>query len=541
MARTLQTKIMIILLAVFLLALVINVFFTSRIFRAEYTGAVEGELFAVGQGLKVQVERLLGYGLPFGDLVGFDELCDEVVKKYPDITYAAVVDINGTVLFHGNNTARHRRIDDPALYRAVGNTRESVVRYTVDGREMFGFVIPVVETSGRHVGAVVLGYPEANITGKVAALAGQNVAVSFLQFGVALVLIALFLSLWVTKPLVKLQRATEHIVAQGTDCFQPVDINSRDEIGRLAASFNEMAADLQKTTVSKARLEEALRQLQLVQAQLIQQEKLAGIGQLAAGVAHEINNPMAFIISNLEILYQYTDKLGQFVALQEVALSDLAKDGGKKVATAEVIASVGNVRRSLKIDYVLGDTKDLIGETLDGAARVKNIVQDLQGFARSDQVRKMANINDGIEATVNVIGSELKNVASVTKDLGDLPLTSCNPGQLNQVFMNLLVNAAQAIESFGEIHIKTWADDANIFITVADSGRGISAENINRIFEPFFTTKEVGKGIGLGLSVSYDIIRNHGGEIKVESEEGKGTTFTVVLPIARSSCAACSS
>jgi signal transduction histidine kinase len=535
MDRTLQTKIMLILLAVFLLALAINVFFTSQIFRAEYTDAVEGELFAVGQGLKVQVERLLCYGLAFGDLVGFDELCDEVVRKYPDITYAAVVDTTGTVLFHSNNIARHRRMGDPELYRAVGHAKESVVRYTAGGREMFGFVVPVEDHSGRHVGAVVLGYPEENITGKVAALTGQNVAVSFLQFGVALVLIALFLSLWVTKPLVKLQRATEHIVAQGTESFRPVDINSRDEIGRLAASFNEMAADLQKTTVSKARLEEALRQLQLVQAQLIQQEKLAGIGQLAAGVAHEINNPMAFIISNLEILRQYTDRLEQFVTFQEVALNDLVRDGGKKAVAAEVVASVGNVRRSMKIDYVLGDTKDLIGETLDGAARVKNIVQDLQGFARSDQVRKMVNINDGIEATVNVIGSELDNVSAVTKDLGVIPLTNCNPGQLNQVFMNLLVNAAQAIESFGEIRIKTWADDNNIFISVADSGHGIPAANINRIFEPFFTTKEVGKGVGLGLSVSYDIIRNHGGEIKVESEEGKGTTVTVVLPIVRTS------
>ncbi len=535
MARTLQTKIMLILLAVFLLTLSINVFFTGKIFRAEYTGAVEGELFAVGQGLKVQVERLLGYGLPLGDLVGFDELCDEVVEKYPDITFAAVVDIGGTVLFHSDNIARHRRMDEPELYRAVGENKESVVRYTAGGREMFGFVIPVAEPAGRHVGAVVLGYPVEIITGKVTALTGQNAAVSFLQFGIVLVLIALVFSLWVTKPLIKLQRATETIVAQGTESFRPVDINSQDEIGRLAVSFNEMAGELQNTTVSKARLEEALRQLQLVQSQLIQQEKLAGIGQLAAGVAHEINNPIAFIISNLETLHQYTDRLEQFVALQEVALNDLAKDGGKTAAAAEVVASVGNVRRSLKIDHVLSDTKDLIGETLDGAARVKNIVHDLQGFARSDQVRKMANINDGIDATVNVIGSEIKNVAAVTKDLGELPLTRCNPGQLNQIFMNLLVNAAQAIESFGEIRIKTWAADDHIFITVADNGRGIPAANMNRIFEPFFTTQEVGKGTGLGLSVSYDIIRNHGGEIKVESEEGKGTTVTVVLPVVRTS------
>ncbi|MDT8903407.1 sensor histidine kinase [Anaeroselena agilis] len=533
MAKTLQTKITLILLAVFLLTLSVNVFITGRIFRAEYTGAVEGELFAVGQGLKVQVERLLGYGLPFSDIVGFDELCTEVVKKYPDITYAAVVDTNGAVLFHSNNSDGRIASYEPELNRAVGHNKESVVRYSDGGREMFGFVVPVAEPDGRHVGAVVLGYPEENIADKVAALTGQNAAVSFLQFGVALVMLGLFLSLWVTKPLVKLQRATENIVAQGTEAFQPVEIRSQDEIGRLADSFNEMAADLQKTTVSKARLEEALSQLQHAQSQLVQQEKLVGIGQLAAGVAHEINNPMAYIISNLESLRHYTARLKQFVALQEAALADLAKAGGNKAAAAEVITSVDDVRRSMKIDHVLGDTEELIRETLDGAAKVKHIVQDLQGYARSDQIRKMANINDGIAATVNVTGNELKNVAVVSLDLGELPLTRCNPGQLNQVFMNLLVNAAQAIDAFGEIHIKTWAHKDNIFISIADSGRGIAAKHMNRIFEPFFTTKEVGKGTGLGLSVCYDIVRNHGGVIKVESEEGKGTTVTVVLPVVR--------
>jgi signal transduction histidine kinase len=204
----------------------------------------------------------------------------------------------------------------------------------------------------------------------------QNVAVSFLQFGVALALIAFSLSLWVTKPLVKLQRATEEIVAQGTGSFRPVDIKSRDEIGRLAASFNGMAAALQNSTVSKARLEEALRQLRLVQAQLIQQEKLAGIGQLAAGVAHEINNPMAFIISNLESLKEYVERVGQYVALQEEALAK----GGE-----EAIAALGEARRTMKIDHILGDTGELIKETLDGADRVKNIVQALRGFARPDQ------------------------------------------------------------------------------------------------------------------------------------------------------------
>ncbi len=523
MAKTLQTKIMLILLAVFLLALGLNVFLTSRILRAEYSNAVEGELFAVGQGLKIQVERLLGYGLPFADLIGFDELCDEVVKKYPNITYAAVVDTGGRVLFHSNNIDKRRRIAEPELYRAVGQNKEDVVRYTAGSQELLGFVVPVTENSGRHVGAIVLVYPVEMVTGKVAALTGQNVAISFLQFGVALSLIALALSLWVTNPLVKLQRATEEIVAQGTDSFRPVDIKTRDEIGRLAASFNEMAAALQKTTVSKARLEEALRQLQLIQAQLIQQEKLAGIGQLAAGVAHEINNPMAFIISNLETLGKYSERVGQYVALQEEAL---ARSGaGEDAALAEA-------RRTMKIDHILGDTGELIKETLDGADRVKNIVQALRGFARPDQAMTLADINAGVEATLNIIWNEIKYRAVVTKEFGELPAVRCNPGQLNQVFMNLLVNAAQAVETGGEIRIKTWADRDRVYIAITDNGCGIPAAILNRIFEPFFTTKEVGKGLGLGLSVSYDIIRSHGGEINVDSEAGKGTTFTVILPIA---------
>ncbi|OGW22673.1 MAG: hypothetical protein A2077_07770 [Nitrospirae bacterium GWC2_46_6] len=164
--------------------------------------------------------------------------------------------------------------------------------------------------------------------------------------------------------------------------------------------------------------------------------------------------------------------------------------------------------------------------------RIKKIVQDLKSFSRVDEAeRKTANINEGIESTVNIVWNELKYKATVKKEYGDIPPIKCNAGQLNQVFMNILINAVHAIEEQGEIIIKTRHEDNNIFISISDTGSGIPADKINRIFEPFFTTKEVGKGTGLGLSIAYDIVKKHNGDIIVESEVGKGTTFTVRIPV----------
>jgi signal transduction histidine kinase len=529
MGKTLQTKIVLTLVLVLFSVLGVNFVLTSNIFRAEYTHAAEAEALAVGQSLRAQVERLMEYGLLIEDLVGFDELCADTVTKNPNVAYAKVVDVNGTVLFHSDNTQRRRVVDEPELYRAVGGGVERVVQYTANGKEMYGVVIPVLNSADRLVGAVVLGFPEENIARKVSDLTGRIVTLSFLLFAFALALIAVLFSMWVSKPLAKLQRATEEIVARGTAAFRPVDIDSRDEIGRLAASFNAMAVELQKTTVSKAKLEEAFHQLRKMQAQLIQQEKLAGIGQLAAGVAHEINNPVAIIISNLESLRQYVARMTKVLGMQEDVIAQMAREDEQM----EALSTLVEAKKAAKIDYVVADTEELIKETLDGATRVKNIVQDLRGFVRAEHENRLANINDGIESTVNILANKIRYRTPISKDLGDIPPIVCNLGQLNQVFMNILVNAAQAVESAGEIRIKTWADKANIYVEIADTGPGISPTVINRIFEPFFTTKEVGQGAGLGLSVSYDIVKKHGGEIRVKSDAGKGTTVTVVLPVNR--------
>ncbi len=299
---------------------------------------------------------------------------------------------------------------------------------------------------------------------------------------------------------------------------------AQDPYSYLGEQFNNMMHILETQHTD---LENAYNELKMVQSQVLQQEKMASIGQLAAGVAHEINNPMGFIISNLNTLKRYSERVSEYLTAQTATVERCSE----KCGNADVLTEIAEKKKALKIDYITGDLNNLIKESLEGADRVKKIVQDLKNFSRVDESEfKTADINSGLESTINIVWNELKYKATLVKEYGDIPLTVCNPGQLNQVFMNLLVNAAHAIEKQGEIRVRTWFERGLINITISDSGTGISQENQRRIFEPFFTTKEVGKGTGLGLSIAYDIIKKHNGIIKVDSEVGKGTTFTISIP-----------
>lgn len=269
-------------------------------------------------------------------------------------------------------------------------------------------------------------------------------------------------------------------------------------------------------------LEKAYSELKDAQLQIFQQEKMASIGQLAAGVAHEINNPMGFISSNLTTLNKYISRFAEFIAA-----------GDQLLAGNMDAEKLNSVRKSLKIDYIMEDARQLIAESQDGAGRVRRIVQDLKSFSRVDQTEyALIDLNEALETTINIAWNEIKYVATLTREFGDIPRIKCYPQQLNQVFLNLLVNAAHAIgENQGTITVRTWSEAENVFVSVSDTGCGIPDEIQQRIFEPFFTTKEVGKGTGLGLSISFDIIRKHGGEIRVESEPGRGASFIVRLPV----------
>ena len=286
--------------------------------------------------------------------------------------------------------------------------------------------------------------------------------------------------------------------------------------------LNEMLQQSKSLLETKnGELETALTEIARTQAQVIQQEKLASIGQLAAGVAHEINNPMGYIASNMNSLGRYAEKLALFIEAQGEAIA--------KCTDQETRDSIEALRRDLRLEFVLKDIHDLIAESLDGAKRVSKIVQDLKSFSRAGNDAVSTDLNECIRSTINIVRNEIKYVAELDLQLGEIAPVVCRPQQISQVVMNLLVNAAHAISEKGVITVATRQLDDTVEIRVTDSGCGIAPENLQRIFEPFFTTKETGKGTGLGLAISQDIIRKHGGELLVESEPGKGTTFTVRL------------
>ncbi|MFH1146950.1 MAG: ATP-binding protein [Pseudomonadota bacterium] len=287
----------------------------------------------------------------------------------------------------------------------------------------------------------------------------------------------------------------------------------------------------------KLGLEEANHRLQENQAQLIHSEKMASIGQLAAGVAHEINNPVGFINSNLTALDEYRRDLTELIRAY-MKLEERLADGPAvpcKEDASGMIENIRSLKDKMDVDFVLDDFEKIISESREGTDRVKKIVQDLKDFSHIDQAElKWTDLNKGLNSCLNIAWNEIKYKATVTKDYGDIPEVLCYPQQIYQVLTNILVNAAQAIEDKGEIRITTGllnGDRPMIEIRISDTGQGVPPENLLKIFDPFFTTKPIGKGTGLGLNMAYKIISKHQGEIKVESEVGKGTTFIIRLPV----------
>ncbi len=313
-------------------------------------------------------------------------------------------------------------------------------------------------------------------------------------------------------------------ICQGIVCVAK-DITERkhydEDREKFVEELGSKQIEIERTNKNLKKTLEALHESQTV---ILQQEKLASLGQLAAGVAHEINNPIGFVSSNINTLGKYTSKFTEFIALQDAAIN--------LIDNKDVVANVNKNRKKLKMDFILDDIDSLIKESLEGAERVKKIVLDLKNFARhGDEEAEMANINGCIRSSLNIVWNELKYKASINKNFGDIPLTKCYPLLLGQVFMNILINSAHAIKEHGDITIKTWQEEKSIYVSILDTGCGISKENINKVFDPFFTTKDVGEGTGLGMSISYDIIKKHNGSIKVESETGKWSRFIVKIPV----------
>ena len=290
--------------------------------------------------------------------------------------------------------------------------------------------------------------------------------------------------------------------------------------GRLNAAIVEL--EQEKTTQK-----ELIHKLEDAQGQLLQSEKMASVGQLAAGVAHEINNPIAFINSNLGTLKkQAVELLGLIDAYER-----LEPAGASDAAALDTVRAI---KQSIDLDFLREDIVNLIDESLEGARRVKAIVDNLKDFSRVDTAEwHWANLEQGLESTLSIVWNELKYKCEVVREYAGIPEVECIASQINQVFMNIIVNAGQAIAEHGTIHLRTGRGEKTVWVEIEDSGKGIRTEHLARIFEPFFTTKPVGKGTGLGLSLAYGIVQRHGGLLEVQSEVGRGTRFRMTLPVQR--------
>lgn len=296
----------------------------------------------------------------------------------------------------------------------------------------------------------------------------------------------------------------------------------------LAVSYNEAMESLIGTNRALAQANETLKKQQ---AQLVHSEKMASLGMMAAGVAHEINNPLAYVDSNICTLEDYSQAIQHLLKTHESLLESLLKKD--KDIFKESLSEIKRIKGKEDFNQVLSETRDIFDETRSGIKRIKEIIIGLKKFSHIDQGElKEVDMNDEIENMLKLVANQLKYKCTVIRDYGKVPRVTCYPGQLNQVFVNLLVNAAQAMpEKGGEIRILSREIGGFIEVLFADTGCGIPAENLGKIFDPFFSTKPVGEGTGLGLSISYGIIQKHGGTISVESTVGKGTIFTVRLPV----------
>jgi len=305
-----------------------------------------------------------------------------------------------------------------------------------------------------------------------------------------------------------------------------IELNSR-ELTQALIDRKDKQELLEK---KMGELKKSHEELKKTQAHLLQSEKMASIGQLAAGVAHEINNPIGFVGGNIQVLQEYFGTYSQLVELSIRAQESLAKNQTEdfNMFTKQLREKINDV----DIDFLIEDTKNLLKESNQGIDRVKKIVLGLRSFSHiSEEKKLMVQINDIIQNSLDLTYNELKYKADIEKQLNAVTRVECYPQQISQVLINLFVNAAQAITQHGTVKVSSYEDEKNVYITVADSGQGMNEETRKKIFDPFFTTKPVGQGTGLGLSISYEIIvDHHKGNLEVESQLGLGSTFKISLP-----------
>lgn len=473
------------------------------------------------------------------DLASLDAFVHEVMGN-PDLVYARVLGPDHELFAQAG--------DEMLLSRPF--LTDTDVNSVSDG--IFDTSALITE-SGVVYGQVQLGLDISSLNAKIAEAQRWSAALAAIEMA----LVALFsflLGAYLTKQLDVLQGAARDISDGKLDVEIPV--RGKDEVAEVAVAFNTMVRNLReagqrrdeyegqlnrlnKTLEQRVEqrtrdlaqknldLEQANREIKETQAKLMHSEKMASVGVLAAGVAHEINNPIGFVLSNVRTLDEYVKIYKSLLSMYEELL-DMQDSDAREAKQAEL----ERYAKEQDIDFVREDIDDLLKDAIDGAERVGEIVRNLKSFSHAEQETefKPHDLNECIRTTLKMADNQLKYHCKVVTDLSELPQTYCSPGQINQVLLNLLVNAGQAIEGNGVIRVTSRYDGDNIEIRVTDTGKGIEKDAIKKLFDPFYTTKPVGEGTGLGLSISYGIIKEHQGEILVQSKVGAGTSFTLVLP-----------
>ncbi|MBK5272839.1 MAG: HAMP domain-containing protein [Bacteroidia bacterium] len=381
-------------------------------------------------------------------------------------------------------------------------------------------------------GAVELGVKTDTIIRDKKKIRLTSLIVSGVVFIIGII-IGFWLSRNISIPVLALRDAADK-VGEG-DLTQRVINKSGDEIGELARSFNKMVEDLSKArqelhtanlnlASTNEELHTTVAELKEAQDQLVQAEKMASLGQLTAGIAHEINNPINFVTANIQPLKDDIADIINVLTLYEKVIQEKGIE--------KEFEEVEKFKHDASTDLSLKEVNDLLKGIEDGAKRTSEIVKGLRNFSRLDQnVFRKANLNESLDSTLALLISSYKNRIEIVKEFGKIPEVDCFPGQINQVLMNILSNAIQAIPAEGKIYIKTWQTNDMVKISIRDTGSGMTDEVRKKIFDPFFTTKDVGKGTGLGLSISFGIIQKHNGEIEVFSKPGEGTEFIIRIPI----------